>query len=130
MLEAQIQKRIEELLASSDPDPANLREVARQLNALPIYPDWSGCLVLRPDGTILFLDDSTGEATEEFDQKFRSVGLVYGSEKYPELKVLLPARPDDANTCEDCRGTGRWFFEEQVQSNIFCGQCSGLGWRQ
>jgi hypothetical protein len=128
MLEAQIQNRIEELLASSDPDPADLRGVARQLNALPIYPDFSGCIGLRPDGSMVYLDDNTGKTTEDIEPKFRIAALVYGSEKYPELNVFLPERPETAVDCQDCKGTGRFILEGQVYRMIFCGKCSGLGW--
>jgi hypothetical protein len=128
-LEIQIQKHIEELIANSDSDLADLRGVARLLKALPIFPDMSGCLALRPDGSFIFLDDSTGKTTEEIDLKFKLVGLVNGSEKYPELKVLLPVRPENAPDCEDCKATGRGIFEGQVFNNIFCGQCFGLGWK-
>jgi hypothetical protein len=128
-LEMQIQKRIEELIANSDPDPANLRGVARSLKALPIFPNMSDCLALRPNGSFVFLDDNTGKTTEEIDLKFKLVGLVNSSEKYPKLKVLLPVRPENTPDCEDCKGTGRGIFEGQVFNNIFCGQCFGLGWR-
>jgi hypothetical protein len=98
------------------------------LKALPILPDFSGWLALRPDGSMVYFDDETGKTTEEFDPQFKLVGLVNGSEKYSELRVLLPTRPDNTNDCEDCKGTGKWIFEEQVQNNVFCGKCSGLGW--
>jgi hypothetical protein len=45
-MQMQIQKRIEELIASFNPTPADLRGVARSLKALPIFPDMSGCLAL------------------------------------------------------------------------------------
>ena len=127
-MERQIQKRIEELITSSDPDPADLRRIAWQLNALPILPDMSGCLALRSDGSFVFLDGETEQATEEFDPKFKLIGLVNGSERYPELKALLPVRPDNATDCDNCQGTGRFVFESQVYKQVFCGTCSGLGW--
>jgi hypothetical protein len=127
-LEEQIQKRIDELIASTDPDPADLWRVARLLKALPILPDWSGCLALRPDGSMVYFDDETGKTTEESDQQFKTLALVNGSEKYPELRVLLPTRGENANDCEDCQGTGRYIFEGQVVEQAFCGTCWGLGW--
>ena len=127
-IERQIQKRIEELIISSDPDPADLRRIAWQLNALPILPDMSGCLALRPDGSFIYLDEETEKVTEVFDPKFILVALVNGSEKYPELKALLPVRPDTAIDCDNCQGTGRFIFESQLYKQAFCGTCSGLGW--
>lgn len=128
ILKEQIQQRIDELIASSDNDPADLRRVARLLKALPILPDMSGWLALRPDGSFVFLDGETEKTTEEIEPMFKLIGLVNGSEKYPELKVLLPARPENANDCENCKGTGRFLFEGQVLTQAFCGECSGLGW--
>ena len=127
-LKEQIQSRIDELITSSDQDPADLRGVARRLQALPIFPDISGCLALRPDGSFVFCEWDTWICTEEIEPVFRLVGLVNGSEKYPELKALLPARPENAVTCKECKGTGRFIIEDQVAENIFCGQCSGMGW--
>jgi hypothetical protein len=72
------------------------------------------------DGSFVFLDNSTGKTTEEIDLKYKLVGLVNGSEKYLELKVLLPIKPKNAPNYEDCKGTGRGIFEGQVFNNIFC----------
>jgi hypothetical protein len=127
-LKEQIQQRIDELIASTDPDPADLRRVAKLLKALPIYADMGGWIALNPDGSFVFLDGNTEKTDEEIDQKFNLVALVKGREKYPELKILLPARPENANDCEACRATGKAIFEEQVLNNVFCGNCSGLGW--
>jgi hypothetical protein len=125
-LEIQIQKRIDELIASSD--PADLRRVAESLNALPIWADMSGWLALRPDGSFVFLNGETEEVTEEVATQFKLVGLVNSSEKYPELKTLIPVRPDHADDCRDCKGTGRFIFESKVYNPVFCGKFSGLGW--
>jgi hypothetical protein len=128
ILKEQIQLRIDELIASTDPDPADLRRMARLMKALPIYADMGGCIALRTDGSFVFLDWETEKTSEEFDQQFKIVALVNGSEKYPELKVLLPARPEGANDCEDCNGIGRPIIEGQVFKQAFCGKCWGLGW--
>jgi hypothetical protein len=128
MLESQIQQRIDELLAGSDPDPADLREVAGLLKALPIYQDMSGCIALRPDGSMVFLDDQSRKVSEDIEPQWRLIALVNGSVKYPELKTLLPARPENAWNCQQCEGTGRFIFENQVYESAFCGTCSGLGW--
>jgi hypothetical protein len=128
MLESQIQQRIDELLAGSEPDPANLREVACLLKALPIFPDMSGCIALRPDGSMVFLDDESGKISEDIEPHWRLIALVNGSMKYPELKTLLPSRPENAEICQQCQGTGRFILENQVFESAFCGICSGLGW--
>jgi hypothetical protein len=43
--------------------------------------------------------------------------------RYPELSVLLPLRPEDAVDCANCRGSG--FVHGQI---ISCKICSALGW--
>jgi hypothetical protein len=54
--------------------------------------------------------------------------LFQGSRKYPELAVLIPARPHDAPDCHFCKGTGREPMSEQLKlENIVC-YCGGLGW--
>jgi hypothetical protein len=123
-LEEQIQKRIDELIASPDPDLADLRGVAQLLKALPISAGYNGWLALRPDGSLVYLDD-TEQITEEKGAEIKFYSLLLGSEKYPELRVLLPARPENANDCKDCKGTGKSIIEG-IQA--FCGKCSGLGW--
>ena len=50
--------------------------------------------------------------------------LVLRAREYPELQTLVPARPDDALTCEDCGGSG---LLERMPS-IVC-SCGGVGWR-
>jgi hypothetical protein len=129
MLEAQIQLRIDELLAGSDPDSADLREVARLLNALPIFADMSGWIGLRTDGSMIFLNHDSKKTSEDIEPEWRLIALVNGSEKYPELKSLLPNRLESATDCQECKGTGRFIFESQVYLRAFCGVCSGLGWK-
>jgi hypothetical protein len=130
MLESQIQERIVELLAETGSDPGEWRRVARLLNALPIYADMGGWVALRADGSMLYLDSDREEISEEIEPKFNLISLVRGSEKYPELKTLLPERALDVADCPDCRGTGRLFLDKAVYEVIICGNCSGLGWHQ
>jgi hypothetical protein len=127
-LKEQIQIRIGELLASTDEDPADLRGVARSLEALPICPDMSGCIAIRTDGSLVFYEWDSETCSDDIEPSFRLVALVCGSEKYPELTALLPTKPENARPCELCIGTGKVVFEGQVWNNCFCGNCSGLGW--
>jgi hypothetical protein len=56
------------------------------------------------------------------DPQLQLVSLVAGTERYPKLQELLPARPDGAT---DCRHLAYPIFAE---SRILCSECCGLGW--
>jgi hypothetical protein len=47
-----------------------------------------------------------------------------GSRKYPELKELLPSKPEHLDQCSECLGSG---FRE-VGSKLQVCTCYGLGW--
>jgi hypothetical protein len=52
--------------------------------------------------------------------------LVIGTERFAELRALLPERPDGAPTCAGCGGNGA--FQGQLHG-VVCPDCAGLGWR-
>ena len=96
-----------------------------ELNALPLYYDWSGAIGIRPDGEIVHWDyDNQDAGTQEvIDIVWVRTGLVAGAKRYPHLRSLIPKRPANARACEMCQGTG--IFPQFT--NVICG-CSGLGW--
>ncbi|MBW3563355.1 MAG: L,D-transpeptidase family protein [Acidobacteria bacterium] len=56
------------------------------------------------------------------------MALCQGAKRYPELTDLLPKRPDDAQTCEFCDGSGLANdLPEHLRESIVC-FCGGLGW--
>ena len=102
-------------------------DTARRHQALPLYADLGGVLFLRSDGEVLVGQGIVGEELEvEPNRAWHITVRVIAAEKYPELKPLLPERPPDAPTCDDCRGTGK---VPVAASHVICGGCFGLGWQ-
>jgi hypothetical protein len=126
-LAAQIQKRIDELRANPKGISANELKIASSLNALPIYPDWSGFIAIRPDESFLFYSED-GLVEKYVEPEWQLVALIRGSKKYSELESLLPKRSTDASECVDCDGTGQAVFEGQQLDAVICDKCFGLGW--
>ena len=123
----QIQKRIDDLLENPKNLSSEEPKIASSLNALPIYPDWSGFIAIRPDESFLFCTEE-GLVENYVEPEWQLVALVRGSKQYPELESLLPKQSTDASECSDCKGTGRAIVEEQHLNNVICGGCFGLGW--
>lgn len=126
---ALIRKLIADYIIGSAPDPNNVRQLVAQKKVLPLVLDMGGVVTLDPGGHILsFLWDDTEHPRLESDPRIRNVALFQGSKKYPELKDLLPAKPDDARICPSCGGTGIDPAAAKLDvDNIVC-YCGGLGW--
>jgi hypothetical protein len=107
---------------------ADYREYARKHNAVPIHEDWVAVVLLRTDGTFLFIDTETepGKVLEE-DKRFEIASLVYAAERHESVRPLLPHRPVDARTCDVCSGGGR-FTPRNTSTELLCPECFGLGW--
>lgn len=118
----QIRDRIAKL-AVEERDDQIRRALARE--ALPLYRDLTGCILLTPSGDFLFLNWETGEVESVQDPKWRTVALVEGSKQFPELQELFPTRPPNAPTCTKCGGSGRLRLGKQ---ELLCATCSGLGY--
>jgi hypothetical protein len=92
--------------------------------ALPLYVGWTETIGIRPDGQVVRWsteDEYAGVRSVE-EGKWMLSALVAGTERYPELRALLPERPRDAVDCQ-CRnhplfGPGK----------VLCGSCGGVGW--
>jgi len=50
--------------------------------------------------------------------------LVLGARKYPQLQTIVPARPQNALTCEDCAANG----VAEHSPSMIC-SCGVVGWR-
>jgi hypothetical protein len=105
------------------------QELACRFDALPVYSDPGGALLLRSDGQILAVGWADEEKAVPADQRWSLIGRAAAAAFHPELQPLLPARPVDAADCPACGGAGleRW----QVPGGngvTFCGKCCGLGW--
>ena len=98
-----------------------LRDVAA-FGALPLYTDVSGCLALRPDGRVVQVIWDKPEASfGDVATNWRTVALVAGRTRYPELAELLPSRTEGAPACANCDGVGH------LGDASICGACFGLG---
>jgi hypothetical protein len=117
-----VERCLSAFLAGPD---SELKAIASEHQALPVYSDMGGTLFLTSALDVLTLDHNGGAAPKpETSEKWRLIAVVSGAERYPELQCLIPARPPDALQCSACAGTGRLAL-----SNARCGECCGLGWR-
>jgi len=126
-LASQIEARLSDYIRSPN-TPTDLRGLAQTLGALPIYADLGGCLLIRPNCELLEVEwDDDSEPTNLIEPRERSVALVLGAEKYPELSALLPPRPADVRDCVHCGGKGRIHLPE-IDAPPLCGPCGARGW--
>jgi hypothetical protein len=120
-----ITARLAAYVAAAD-TPAEYRELASRLGALPSLFDMGGCTLIRPDGTLVdVLWDSSERPTETIYRRLRS-GAGRRCRAHPELAELLPVRPATARDCAACGGKGR--VPLPGPANALCGPCGALGW--
>jgi hypothetical protein len=106
-----------------------LVEYVEKYRILPLYIGWTETIGIMSDGAIRKFS-ADGDCSEyeglRVEESSTAVlaSLVRGARKYPELQTIIPARPDNAATCEDCAGSG--VFEKMP--SVIC-SCGGVGWR-
>lgn len=111
----------------TDGDAAgSFADAARTYRALPLYEGWFAWALLTPEGEVLEAEDS--QRITRVDEPLRTMFLVAGAERYPELKALLPVRPESAVACEVCGGTGWRSLEPGQEAHLRCWDCRALGW--
>jgi hypothetical protein len=99
-------------------------------DAFLLDPGLGPATYLTADGRILWDDDGWGvQAT----RREIYVALTAGARKtgITALLALLPARPEDADPCTRCDGTGRWAGLRSVSGEVIsmcCPDCGSLGW--
>lgn len=92
-------------------------------SALPLAEGWFAWALLTPEGEILeAMEDGTVSIAVE---PLRTMFLVAGSERYPELLAMLPVRTDTSADCPRCEGSGRI---AHGNGKIRCHECRALGW--
>ena len=98
-------------------------QTARAHNALPLAEGWFAWALLTETGEVLEAgeDGSVSPAKEPL----RTMFLVAGAERYPELIVLLPVRTNTSTDCPRCEGTGRM---RHGSGKVRCHECRALGW--
>jgi hypothetical protein len=104
---------------------SGFEDAARRFDALPLYEGWEGWALLTDQGEVLEATDEG--ATSPASEPLRTMYLVAGAEKYPELAALLPARPAASSVCAHCDGTG-WVKLGTEGGRFRCGECRALGW--
>jgi hypothetical protein len=80
---------------------------------------------LRPNGQVVIVGEDFDHPEIDSvysDWKRVLLVLVWGSQRYPELRELLPVRGPDA---VDCRCRNILLFAE---GKVLCPECGGLGW--
>jgi hypothetical protein len=112
----------------ADEAPTELRwqlPYVRAHGALPLYVGWTETAAIRPNGEMVrwSTEGDWPGARELSERIWITTALVRGAARYPQLRRLVPSRPDGARTCEVCGGTGRF----PLRSGIIC-QCGGVGW--
>ena len=100
------------------------RRAAAVTGGLPVYSDWTGVVVLTPQGDVMYCDDERATAEPPSEDGWRLLALVKAARRYPELISLLPTRPANSALCSRCGGSGFMF------GNFDCGYCMGIGWVQ
>src|SRR5262245_27916611 len=71
-------------------------------SALPLYLGWTESIGIRADGLLVGWShegDFSG-IKEVVDPIWLRIALVEGAKRYPVLKQFIPARPENARTCE------------------------------
>lgn len=98
-------------------------QTARTHNALPLAEGWFAWALLTEQGDVLEAaeDGSVSDAAEPL----RTMFLVAGAERYPELVALLPIRSSTSVDCARCEGTGRM---KHGTGKVRCQECRSLGW--
>jgi hypothetical protein len=119
------------IAAYSSECPANQQWLApyvQKLNILPLFSDWLETTGLMADGSVRKFS-ADGEHSEYQglrlveDRSLFLHTLVHGGKRYPPLLSLVPQRPDDAVSCQNCGGLG--YFVSHPNAVCLCG---GTGW--
>ncbi len=128
MIAARVLATIAELKTRSAAEPTDAwAQVACRFDALPLYRDLGGTGCLLPAGQIIQTGWDDEGPPSLVDPALEVAMLVAGVQRYPWLKPLLPTRGVDARRCAVCKGSG--VIRIGRGAPMFCGECSGLGWR-
>jgi ABC-type transport system involved in multi-copper enzyme maturation permease subunit len=103
------------------------RALAKRHQALPVYHDATGVLLLRPSGQVLEVNWAEKSVAKPVDSHRRQFALVWAAKRYRELRVLLPRRPWQSADCPACAANG---LEPSLNGppRSLCRMCAGLGW--
>src|SRR5947208_16089537 len=104
---AQVEAALSRFLSEFDPDPLDVKGIARRHHALPLLLDMGGCVALRPNGELIqFLWDTPDHVVIAADPKMRHVARAAGSRRYAAISGLSPTRTSTSEVCATCKVTG------------------------
>jgi hypothetical protein len=130
LTDATLARRIAELIRAFQAGGAPhdwQQELACRFDALPVYGDLGGALLLRPDAEVLAVAWDSESVAHVAEPRERILGLAVAADEFPELRPLLPRRPETAVSCPACGGGGRWKVP-WLEPGPWCGHCMGVGW--
>jgi|SRR4051812_16599457 len=108
-------------------------DVMKRYNAFLLDPGLGPAVYLSVDGRIVWDDDGWGVTATRADAL---ASILAGAKKtrIHALLNLLPPRPTDSLDCSNCRATGWFDAQGQLQDihgqrfSLVCMTCAGLGW--
>jgi hypothetical protein len=114
-------------LAALETSNPQMAEWLRGIDAVYLYGSIGTEAALFRDETVRFWVtenwDVCTETVEREGTPLERIGaIVLGSRRIPELRELLPVRPDGTPDCARCNGGGEIF------GGVLCPACGGLGW--
>ena len=102
-------------------------ETVRRLRLWPVYADLGGCMFIGADGQVYSSDHDLRDVELESHSGWRTTAWVAALKRVPELRALLPVRPEGTPDCPSCDGNG---CVKIGTCEVGCGSCWGLGWQQ
>jgi hypothetical protein len=128
LLPGHISERIREVIVQGGGFPID--EEACDHGAIALMGTIGTIWMLRPDGTFWEADEDFGKPLAPLPRELETTAIVAGTERFPWLKELLPARPPDAADCSFCEGRGQFVPTNALPGSkgIFCSKCQALGW--
>lgn len=112
-----VRSAIRAITGASTDQPRDI--AARATQALPVYADLGGCLLLTPAGDVLEYRFEEADVKMVGDSRSIRLARAAAATEYPALADL---RPTDGTTCAACEGTGNIGL-----ARARCGECDGTG---
>lgn len=95
--------------------------------AIPLYAGWTETMALTSRGEFVrWSTEGEYDGLRPVDDKlYLRCSMMQGVKRYPKLQSLIPSRPLNAITCDDCNGTG--ILPIPLYNRVIC-KCGGVGW--
>lgn len=105
--------------------------IVKSEDAVVMFYGMGDPMYLTLDGRVI-IEDMLDEIPPREAKTFAEVAMaiVVGAKvrKFPELRSILPSRPQNAVDCENCDKSG-WLQPAPTLGPFVCGDCGGLGWK-